>query len=87
MLSIIVVVLDVGQLVLAMHILFNCGIWWCRGTANGQVFEDTRERGKPIVFIYGGRPFTGGLCKGVEEAMASMKAGWWSLAVQLQLPD
>lgn len=46
-----------------------------RGTADGEVFEDTRQRGKPIVFIYGGRPFTGGLCKGVEEAMASMKAG------------
>ena len=27
------------------------------------------------MFIYGGRPFTGGLCKGVEEAMATMKAG------------
>ncbi|DBB17772.1 hypothetical protein WJX82_010927 [Trebouxia sp. C0006] len=46
-----------------------------RATADGDVFEDTRERGKPIVFIYGGRPFTGGLCKGVEEAMATMKAG------------
>lgn len=47
----------------------------CRATANDIVFEDTRERGKPIVFLYGGRPFTGGLCKGVEEAMASMRAG------------
>lgn len=46
-----------------------------RATADGQVFEDTRARGKPIVFLYGGRPFTGGLCKGVEEAMASMRAG------------
>lgn len=46
-----------------------------RGTADGQVFKDTRERGKPVVFVYGGRPFTGGLCQGVEEAMASMKAG------------
>ncbi|DBA87837.1 hypothetical protein WJX77_012294 [Trebouxia sp. C0004] len=46
-----------------------------RATADGDMFEDTRERTKPIVFIYGGRPFTGGLCKGVEEAMATMKAG------------
>lgn len=47
----------------------------CRAMANDVVFEDTRERGRPIVFLYGGRPFTGGLCKGVEEAMASMRAG------------
>ncbi|KAL3141017.1 hypothetical protein ABBQ32_005532 [Trebouxia sp. C0010 RCD-2024] len=46
-----------------------------KAMANGGVFEDTHERGKPIVFLYGGRPFTGGLCKGVEEAMASMRAG------------
>jgi hypothetical protein len=30
---------------------------------------------QPIVFFYKGRPFTGGLCAGVEEAMATMKAG------------
>ena len=47
----------------------------CRATADDQIFEDTGARGKPIVFLYGGRPFTGGLCKGVEEAMASMRAG------------
>lgn len=46
-----------------------------KAMANDVVFEDTRERGRPIVFLYGGRPFTGGLCKGVEEAMASMRAG------------
>ncbi|KAL3153078.1 hypothetical protein ABBQ38_012098 [Trebouxia sp. C0009 RCD-2024] len=46
-----------------------------KAMADGVVFEDTHERGKPIVFLYGGRPFTGGLCKGVEEAMASMRAG------------
>ena len=47
-----------------------------RATANGEVFEDTKARGKPIVFRYGSRPFTGGLCKGVEEALASMKTGF-----------
>ena len=39
------------------------------------MFEDTRARGKPIVFVYGARPITGGLCRGTEEAMASMRAG------------
>jgi hypothetical protein len=34
------------------------------GRADGAVFEDTRARGKPIVYLYGGRPFTGGLCAG-----------------------
>ena len=46
-----------------------------RATANGQPFEDTRERGKPIVFTYGLRPFTGGMCRGAEEALGSMRAG------------
>lgn len=46
-----------------------------RATANGKVFDDTKERGKPIVFRYGARPFTGGLCQGVEEALSTMKAG------------
>lgn len=48
----------------------------CRATANGEEFENTKIRGKPIVFRYGSRPFTGGLCKGVEEALASMKTGF-----------
>ena len=48
---------------------------WCRATANGEEFEDTRKRGKPIVFIFGGRPFTGGLCLGVEEALKTMRGG------------
>ena len=39
------------------------------------MFEDTRARGKPIVFFYGSRPFTGGLCLGVEEALSDMRAG------------
>lgn len=46
-----------------------------RATADGKVFEDTKERGKPIVFRYGSRPFTGGLCQGVEEAISNMRAG------------
>lgn len=43
--------------------------------ADGEVFEDTYARGKPIVFVFGRRPFTGGMCKGVEEALATMRAG------------
>jgi FKBP-type peptidyl-prolyl cis-trans isomerase len=46
-----------------------------RGVANGKVFEDTKSRGKPIVFFYGARPFTGGLCLGVEDALSTMRAG------------
>lgn len=42
---------------------------------NGEVFEDTRTRSKPIVFLYGSRPFTAGLCLGVEKALRGMKAG------------
>lgn len=45
------------------------------GRANGEVFESTKARGKPIVYLFGSRPFTGGICAGVEEAMLSMKAG------------
>lgn len=47
----------------------------CRGLADGKVFEDTKERGKPIVFTYGARPFVAGLCQGVEEALSTMRAG------------
>eukprot|EP00983_Pelagomonas_calceolata_P043481 1138919-Pelagomonas_calceolata.AAC.2 len=46
-----------------------------RAKANGEVFEDTRARGKPVVVFTGSRPFTGGLCEGVEIAMESMRAG------------
>ncbi|KAL6752160.1 FKBP-type peptidyl-prolyl cis-trans isomerase [Haematococcus lacustris] len=45
------------------------------GRANGEVFDDTHTRGKPIVYLWGGRPFAGGLCAGVEEGMANMRAG------------
>ena len=47
----------------------------CSGSANGQVFEDTKQRGKPIVYFYGSRPFTGGLCEGVELGLQGMRAG------------
>ena len=43
--------------------------------SSGQLFEDTKARGKPIVFLYGARPLTGGVCPGVEIALSSMKAG------------
>ena len=47
-----------------------------KGYANGELFEDTRQgSGKPLVYFYGSRPFTGGLCLGVEQALAGMKAG------------
>lgn len=36
----------------------------CRGRADGEVFESTKARGKPIVYLYGSRPFTGGICAG-----------------------
>ena len=42
---------------------------------DGAVVEDTRQRGKPIVFPFKSRPFTGGVNAGVEEALAGMKAG------------
>lgn len=43
--------------------------------ANGELFEDTTARGKPIVFLFGSRPFTGGMCPGVEIALRTMRAG------------
>eukprot|EP00879_Flechtneria_rotunda_P024800 GHRR01026317.1.p1 GENE.GHRR01026317.1~~GHRR01026317.1.p1 ORF type:complete len:148 (+),score=43.92 GHRR01026317.1:663-1106(+) len=43
--------------------------------ADGEEVENTRARGKPIVYLYGSRPFTGGMCAGVEQAMSSMQAG------------
>jgi FKBP-type peptidyl-prolyl cis-trans isomerase len=45
------------------------------GKANEVVFEDTKLRGKPIVYFFGGRPFTAGMCEGTEQALATMKAG------------
>lgn len=46
-----------------------------KGYENGRLFVDTYDTGKPIVFIYKSRPFTGGMCQGLEMAMETMKAG------------
>eukprot|EP01026_Neomeris_dumetosa_P055975 TRINITY_DN5109_c0_g1_i11.p1 TRINITY_DN5109_c0_g1~~TRINITY_DN5109_c0_g1_i11.p1 ORF type:complete len:297 (-),score=55.71 TRINITY_DN5109_c0_g1_i11:179-1069(-) len=42
---------------------------------DGSVAEDTFARGKPIVLYFGGRPFTAGICAGIEEVLKDMKAG------------
>lgn len=42
---------------------------------NKILFVDTYDTGKPIVFIFKSRPFTGGICEGVEKALESMRAG------------
>lgn len=47
----------------------------CRASANGEVFEDTSARNKPIVFPFRSRPFTGGMNAGLEEVLSSMRAG------------
>lgn len=47
----------------------------CDPPPGAQLFEDTVARGKPIVFLYGKRPFSGGTCLGVEQALATMRAG------------
>jgi FKBP-type peptidyl-prolyl cis-trans isomerase len=44
-------------------------------TLEGEEIDNTYTRGKPIVFYAGRRPFTGGLCAGVEEGIATMRAG------------
>eukprot|EP00892_Ulva_mutabilis_P000840 jgi/Ulvmu1/10757/UM068_0047.1 len=46
-----------------------------RASANGEQFEDTYARGKPIVFPFKSRPFTGGINAGVEEVLSTMRAG------------
>ena len=46
--------------------------------ADGNLFEDTTAPGgKPIVFLYGKRPLSGGMCVGTEQALATMRAGGW----------
>ena len=42
---------------------------------DGRIVEDTRARDKPVVYLHGGRPFTGGLCQGTEEALSNMRVG------------
>jgi hypothetical protein len=61
------------QYVVAKVILSMCPMG--RGIADGQVYEDTVARGKPIVFLYGSRPYTGGMCPGLEQALSTMRAG------------
>lgn len=41
----------------------------------GEVIIATRKRGRPIALVYGSRPLTGGLTRGLEEAMTTMQAG------------
>lgn len=50
------------------------------------VYEDTWERGKPIVFLFGSRPFAGGMCAGLETALSSMHAGRLPCPALLPLP-
>lgn len=45
-----------------------------RMEVDGQAVLDTAARGRPLAFIYGSRP-SGGVTKGLEEAMATMNAG------------
>lgn len=40
-----------------------------------RLFVDTSDTGKPIVFIYKSRPFTAGMCLGLERALEDMRAG------------
>jgi FKBP-type peptidyl-prolyl cis-trans isomerase len=43
--------------------------------ANDQLFYDTKAEEKPVVLLFGTRPFTAGLCPGVELALSTMRAG------------
>ncbi|MQM23810.1 hypothetical protein Taro_056880 [Colocasia esculenta] len=43
---------------------------------SGEVFVDTfGEGGKPLALVLGSRPYTRGMCEGVESALRMMKAG------------
>lgn len=46
-----------------------------RLVVDGQTLLDTAARGRPLAFIYGSRP-SGGVTRGLEEALATMSAGW-----------
>jgi len=37
--------------------------------------DDTFQRGKPIVFFWGSRPYAGGMNAGLEEVVSTMRAG------------
>jgi FKBP-type peptidyl-prolyl cis-trans isomerase len=47
----------------------------CRLTVDGETIEDTFARGKPVVFPFRSRPFTGGMSAGCEQCLADMHAG------------
>lgn len=42
---------------------------------DGQVLLDTRQRGRAIALVYGSRPLSGGLTRGIEEGIANMRTG------------
>ena len=42
----------------------------------GEVFVDTFEKGeKPLALVMGSRPYSKGVCEGIEYVLKSMKAG------------
>ena len=43
--------------------------------SDGTLLIDTKQKGRSVIATFGGRPFSGGLCQGVEEALSSMQAG------------
>jgi FKBP-type peptidyl-prolyl cis-trans isomerase len=53
----------------------TCDTCVCRVSVNGEVFDDTNARGKPIVFPFKSRSFAGGLSTELEEVIAGMRAG------------
>ncbi|XP_002987400.2 peptidyl-prolyl cis-trans isomerase FKBP17-2, chloroplastic [Selaginella moellendorffii] len=46
-----------------------------RVTSTGEKFVDTIGNKRPLVFVYGAKPYSGGMCDGLEFALASMNAG------------
>ncbi|XP_008809814.2 peptidyl-prolyl cis-trans isomerase FKBP17-2, chloroplastic [Phoenix dactylifera] len=47
-----------------------------RVEGSGEVFVDTFEKGKrPLALVMGSRPYTKGMCEGVEYALRTMRAG------------
>lgn len=47
-----------------------------RVAGTGDVFIDTTARGKrPVAFIFGARPYSGGMCDGLEYVLRSTRVG------------
>lgn len=42
---------------------------------SGKVFVDTFGEKKPLALVMGSRPYSKGICEGIEYALRSMKAG------------